>query len=142
MAVSSIAVPPDPKRDERARELVDQVPTWPLWTLRQPYGSFPVGTVFRRTTGSTGARYLVNSVACECPDYQQSHNICKHVRAVVLFEARQQQPAPASAYERLFPGCRDCGDLADGLDGRCSKCASDREWQQRMDARRELVATA
>ena len=137
MAVQSIAVPPDPKRDARALELVPFVGSWPRVTLTKPFGSFEAGTTFRRATGSQGTRYLVNSVACECPDYQQSHNICKHVRAVVLFEQRQQQPAPASTYERLFPGCRDCGDLADGLDGRCSTCASDREW----GARRELVAS-
>jgi hypothetical protein len=39
-----------------------------------------------------GARYLVNAIACECPDYQQAGNICKNVRAVVLFEAGQQSP--------------------------------------------------
>src|SRR5215208_5351951 len=128
MALSTIAVPPDPRRDARARELAPLVGSWPKHTLKVAWGSFEAGTTFRRATGSTGARYLVNSVACECPDYQQSHNICKRVRAVVLFEQRQQQPAPASTYERLFPGCRDCGDLADGRDGRCSKCASDREW--------------
>ena len=136
MAVHSIPVPPDAKRD--ARELVDQVATWPLWTLKRSWGSFEAGTTFRRATGSKGARYPVNAVCCTCPDYAEQGHICKHVRAVVLFEARLQQPAPASTYERLFPGCRDCGDLADGLDGRCSKCASDREWQ----ARRSLAAAS
>jgi len=141
MAVSSIAVPPDPKRDAKAALLAPLVGTWPRHTLKVAWGSFEAGTVFRRATGSNGARYLVNAVACECPDYQQAGNICKHVRAVVLFEQRQQ---PASryrpSYADLFEGCRDCGDLADGLDGRCSKCASDREHRQRMARKRELVA--
>src|SRR5436190_2103530 len=96
MALASIAVPPDPKRDARARELVDSVPTWPLYTLNQPFGSFETGTVFRRAYGSNGARYLVNAVACECPDYAEWGRICKHIRAAVLWEARQAQPAPAS----------------------------------------------
>src|SRR5689334_6664988 len=127
MAVSSIAVPPDPKRDARARELVASVPTWPFYTLNRPFGAFEAGTTFRRAYGSNGARYLVNAVACECPDYQQNHAICKHVRAVVLWEARSQQPAPATrpTYADLFPAC-PCGDVAEGKDGLCDRCASNR----------------
>lgn len=139
MAVSSIVVPPDAKRDTRALALVESVPTWPLFTLKQPFGSFEIGAVFRRATGSQGERYLVNAVACECADYRQSHNICKHVRAVVLWEARQTQRAPTAprprvSYADLFPAC-PCGDVAETRDGYCDRCASDREWQQRQSAR-------
>jgi SWIM zinc finger len=76
------------------------------------------------------------SVACACPDYQQGGYICKHVRAVVLFEQRQAQlaPMPKHRYEDLFPACKNaCGDLSDTLDGYCSNCASDREWEARRD---------
>jgi hypothetical protein len=140
-AVQSIAVPPDPKRDARARELVASVATWPKHTLKVAWGSFEAGTVFRRDYGSNGERYLVNAVACQCADFQRAGFICKHVRAVVAFEQRQQpSPKASPSYADLFEGCRDCGDLADGLDGRCSKCASDLEFRQRMDSRRELVA--
>jgi hypothetical protein len=140
MAVSSIAVPPDPARDRRALSLVDQVGSWPKHTLRKPWGAFAAGTVFRRATGSNGARYLVNAVACECPDYQQAGNICKHVRALVLFEQRQAAAATVlelrARYEDLFPACKSgCGDLAEARDGYCDRCASDREWQARRDAR-------
>lgn len=146
MAVSSIAVPPDPRRDARALVLAGQVGAWPLFTLKQPYGAFEAGTVFRRAYGSAGARYLVNAVACQCPDYAQHGNICKHVRAYVLWEASQQPPAasteslpstPSTApkvrpsYADLFPPCRGCGDLADGRDGYCDTCASEREWAAR-----------
>ena len=137
MAVQSIAVPPDPARDARAAALVDRVPTWPRFTLKQPWGSFEAGTTFRRAHGSNGARYLVNAVACECPDYQRNGAVCKHVRAVVLFEAGQQDAIREvrGRYEALFPAC-PCGDLADSKDGYCSKCASDREHEQRMAAKR------
>jgi hypothetical protein len=144
MAVSSIAVPPDPARDARARAHVDRVPTWPRHTLKVAWGSFSAGTTFRRAPGSRGERYLVNAVACECPDYQQAGNICKHVRAVVLFDAGQQ-PAQKRrpTYADLFPAC-PCGDLADGLDGRCSRCASDREFELRRQgaeiARQQIAA--
>jgi len=147
MAVASIAVPPDTARDARAAALVDQVGTWPRHTLKVAWGSFEAGTVFRRATGSNGARYLVNAVACRCPDYQEAGNVCKHVRAVVAWEAHLAAekaeldavlgpaPKPRASYSDLFETCRDCGDLTDGLDGRCSKCASDAEWQARRDAR-------
>ena len=140
MAVSSIAVPPDPTRDARAAQLVDRVPTWPRHTLKVAWGSFEAGTTFRRATGSHGARYLVNAVACECPDYQSAGNICKHVRAVVLFEAGQQAPAPKRpTYSDLFPAC-PCGDIAEGKDGLCSKCASELVHRQDMARKRELLA--
>jgi hypothetical protein len=46
-------------------------------------------------------------------------------------------PRPLIArYETLFPSCLDCGDLADGRDLRCSKCASDREHERRLADRR------
>lgn len=91
MALSSIAVPADPKRDAKARALVPQVGTWPLFTLKQPWGSFEAGTIFRRAYGSNGARYLVNSVACQCPDYAKNERICKHIRAHVLWEQEQDR---------------------------------------------------
>jgi len=100
MAVQSIAVPADPKRDARALDLLPLVGTWPRHTLKVDWGSFEAGTTFRRATGSRGARYLVNAVACECPDYQESGNICKHVRAVALFEASQD----ADRTSRQIPG--------------------------------------
>jgi hypothetical protein len=127
MAVSSIAVPPDPARDARASALVDQVATWPRHTLKVAWGSFSAGTTFRRATGSRGARYLVNAVACECPDYQQAGNICKHVRAVVAFEQRRQ---PAPAFRRL-------AELTGGCEAR--GCPDDRERDERTCSRHVLV---
>jgi hypothetical protein len=134
MAVSSIAVPPDPKRDAKAALLAPLVAWWPRHTLKVAWGSFEAGTTFRRATGSKGARYLVNAVACECPDYQHNGAICKHVRAVVLFEAQQAAtvaPKPRASYADLFPKCHTCDDIADTRDGDCDRCASEREWQAR-----------
>jgi hypothetical protein len=143
MAVSSIAVPPDPARDARALSLVDQVGSWPKHTLKVAWGAFEAGTVFRRAVGSNGKRYLVNAVACECPDYQQSANICKHIRALVLFEQQAPTVAPAptrrASYEELFPAC-PCGDIAEAKDGLCDRCASEREYEQRMESSRASVA--
>lgn len=103
--MQDIIVHPDPKRDARARALVAQVPTWPKHTLRVQWGAFDAGTVFRRAYGSNGERYLVNAVACQCPDYQHGGNICKHVRAVRLEAAQARDAAvkPRATYEDLFP---------------------------------------
>ncbi len=130
MAVHSIAVPPDPARDARAAALVDQVPTWPRHTLKVAWGSFEAGTTFRRATGSNGDRYLVNAVACECPDYQQAGNVCKHVRAVVAFEARELAPAPKArpTYNDVFGAC----DVA--------SCDEDRERGERYCSRHVVVS--
>jgi hypothetical protein len=78
--------------------------------------SLEAGTIFRRVTGSYCERYLVNAVACECPDYQEAGNICKHVRAIVLSEQRQQSakaaPSPSSRHTTHRP-CRRraCGAI-------------------------------
>jgi hypothetical protein len=79
-----IIVHPDPKRDAKARALVPQVQSWPKHILRVQWGAFDAGTLFRRAPSCTtpGAHYLVNEVACECHDYQQAGNVCKHIRAV------------------------------------------------------------
>jgi hypothetical protein len=148
MALSSIPVPPDQKRDARALEFVDSVGSWPLFTLRQQWGSFEPGTVFRRAPSPKGGGtwYLVNAVACQCPDYADWGHVCKHVRAVIIWEQQQaafdaevervQGPAPKKrlSYADLFPACKGCDDLADGRDGYCDRCASDRAWQARRDA--------
>jgi hypothetical protein len=110
VAVASIAVPPDPRRDALARELATAAHTWPIITLKRAHGSFDAGTTFRRCPGSRGATYLVNTVACECPDYQRSQNICKHVRAMVIFEAGRQQP-PATPTTIWKPCAGRCGEL-------------------------------
>jgi hypothetical protein len=133
MAVSSIAVPADHQRDARALDLLPLVATWPRHTLKVAWGSFEAGTTFRRATGSRGARYLVNAVACECPDYQQAGQICKHIRAIVLWESKQAKAAApkCASYADLYPQCKSCPDLSDTRDGYCDRCASEREWQAR-----------
>jgi hypothetical protein len=57
-----------------------------LFTSKQSWGSFEPGTVFHRSPCSLDrrVRYLVNSVACLCPDFAEHHNVCKHVQAHVL----------------------------------------------------------
>lgn len=95
--VRDIIVHPDPRRDARARALVSQVQSWPRHILRVQCGAFDAGTLFRRAPSCTtpGAYYLVNEVACECPDYQQAGNVCKHIRAVRMeAEAARESVGP------------------------------------------------
>jgi hypothetical protein len=114
-------IPADPSRDARAAQLAKHVGSWPKHTLRVAWASFEAGTVFRRATGSHGERYLVNAVACQCVDYQERGNICKHIRAVVLWEKRQEASPLVSrtTYDLLYkacwtPGCQDDPEPGEG----------------------------
>lgn len=104
MALSQISIPADAVRDQKAAELAKTAHVWPVVTLRKPWGSFNVGDQFRVTPNG----YRVNAVVCECEDYQRFHNICKHIRAIVLLE---QRPTPTrirvyhQKYSALFPEC-------------------------------------
>lgn len=149
MAVSSIVITPDAARDAKARILAPQVGSWPKHTLKQPHGSFEAGTVFRRATGSNGERYLVNSVACQCPDYVKAENVCKHIRAVALWEQEQEiDAAIAEAFVRLvdmriaFPPCAaGCGAITEGS-AFCDDCSAKRARDERMAAARRRVIEA
>ena len=84
MAVPSIAVKPDARRDAAARALVPSVATWHRGSLRRPFGSFETGTRFLIAPGSKGEQYMVTRVSCTCGDYTRNLKVCKHVRAVLL----------------------------------------------------------
>lgn len=131
MAVSQILITPDASRDAKARVLAPQVGSWPRFVLKQAWGSFEAGTEFRRATGSKGERYLVNAVACQCPDYANRGNVCKHIRAYVQWEAREATLA------QLYPRCADCGARSEMRV--CDDCAATRERQDRLAAARRRV---
>ena len=155
MAVE-IIVHPDPKRDAKAALLAETVAAWPRIVLKQDFGAIPAGTVVRRAPSSKGdgTHYKVCAVSCECPDYQQWGNVCKHVRAYRLFEARQQEqagsadeadptPTPTSlkSYRDLFPGCvAGCGELVERQNSLCYSCGSDEAY--RLDRERRAVVFA
>lgn len=83
----------DARRDALARKLAADGISWPVVTLTRQWGAFQPGTVFYgvpsstidRSTGQV-VRYMANEKACNCHDYQKSQNICKHVRAVRIYE--------------------------------------------------------
>jgi hypothetical protein len=145
MALSSIMVPPDTKRDAKARELVTQVKTWHVGTLNQPWGAFEAGTVYRITRNG----HRCNTVRCSCDDYRSGH-ICKHVRALVLWEQEQaridveiDEAIGAVSWSDLrasMPGCiNGCGQLSTGRDGRCDDCGARIEREQRLAAGRRKM---
>lgn len=84
MAVPSIAIRPDARRDAAARALVPAVKTWSRGSLKQPFGSFETGTRFLIAAGSHGEHYMVTRVSCTCPDYTRNGKVCKHIRAALL----------------------------------------------------------
>lgn len=138
MALNSIAIPADAARDGRARALVPYVASWPLFTLKQPFGSFETGTVFRRAPGSNGAHYLVNAVACQCPDYAEWGHICKHVRAIVMWEAQAAAPKRTPMTD-LYRRCArvGCEEICESR--LCDDCAAIVERSERMAAARARV---
>jgi len=84
MAVPSITIRPDARRDAAARALVPAVKTWSRGVLKQPFGAFETGTRFLIAAGSKGAQYMVTRVSCTCPDYTRNGKVCKHIRAALL----------------------------------------------------------
>jgi len=87
----------------------------PLWPAHRP-----AGTQFRRAPSRcSDRRCLVNAVACECPDYQKAGHVCKHVRAVRLYEQHEYAIEQALAD---VAHCKRCGLHAAGRSGYCPGC--------------------
>jgi hypothetical protein len=83
-------------------------------------------------SASGAAVYMAAEDGCTCPAAQHSRTgDCKHQAAVRQHQAPVVAPKPRVSYESLFPQCRGCHDIADGRDGYCDRCASEREWQAR-----------
>ncbi len=79
----------------------------PLWPAHRP-----AGTQLRRAPSRcSDRRYLVNAVACECPDHQKAGHVCKHVRAVRLYEQHEREIEQAFAD---VARCRSCGERTAG----------------------------
>ena len=89
-----------------------------------------------------GAVYMTAVDGCTCLAAQHSRTgDCKHQAAVRQYTvAAQPVRELRPRFSDLFPACIDCDDLADGADRRCSKCASDRAWEQRRESKRLAVA--
>lgn len=109
------------------------------------------------TSGTSGRVYQVRADASACAEHciwwTRTRTQCSHMLAVELsalddelfaaqVDAALAPPSNVSRYDQIMPGCIDCGDLADGFDKRCSKCASDAEWNARRDAQRASRRTA
>lgn len=90
MAIGTCPIRPDAKRDRLAAELDDSTAAWPFV---RPLRPLPAGAYFWAVPGSNGNAYIANERFCQCPDYQRSGNICKHIRAVVRREARKASEA-------------------------------------------------
>lgn len=86
-----------------------------------------------------GLVYMTSVDGCTCPAAQNSRTgDCKHQAEV----RRVMAPAPIrpvrARFEDLFPECKTdgCRDISETHDGFCDRCASDREFEQRLAARR------
>jgi hypothetical protein len=108
------------------------------------------------TSGTSGRVYQVRADASACADHciwwTRTRTQCSHMLAVELSALESElwqaqvdvalgpQSKPRASYDELFPACREgCGELVDGLDGRCNRCASDREWEERRTVQRQRI---
>lgn len=132
--------------EARAQVLLENAANWSRGVAQTPAGE--VNVVVFASGSRPGVVYLTrqDGLGCNCPGSVRYLDCC-HMRAVradnerftAFVDAALGPPATMSRYDRLFPGCIDCGDLADGFDKRCSKCASDAEWNARRDAQRQRI---
>jgi hypothetical protein len=145
---------PDPKRDADAAKLAADAGQWMTVTLTEPWGAFPVGSVFYGVPSRSrpNVYHLANGVACRCEDYQKNSAMCAHIRAVRIFLAQQEQegsadadptPAPTSlkSYRDLFPGCvAGCGELVERRNESCHRCTSEQVYRLDQARQRDLTA--
>jgi hypothetical protein len=98
------------------------------------------------TSGSSGRVYQVRADAagCSCPWYLKTGQRCSHMLGLELaaLEAELSEPQPAPAprarYEDLFHACAaGCGDLVERKGQSCHACGSERDYQARLEAKRE-----
>lgn len=128
MATSTVAVP------ARVATVLANASAWTAGRRKRDGKRF----YFIPSTTSE-AVYMTAVDACTCLAAQNSRTgDCKH-QAAVRQHSVVARPAPARpSYEALFPAC-PCGDIAEGYDGLCNRCGSDREHEQRLAAKREAV---
>lgn len=134
--------------EARAQVLLENAANWSRGTAVTRTGE-TIGVVLFTSGSRPGVVYLTrqDGLGCNCPGAVTRLDCC-HMRAVradnerftaFVDAALGPAPKPRPSYADLFKSCRDCGDLADGFDDRCSRCASDAEWRERRDAQRERI---
>lgn len=135
LPMSTSIVPPATRR--RADQLLQHADRWARGVRHTD------GLALVTFSGSKpGAVYFTSTLGCTCPGYRH-RGVCCHSVAVSEHQ-RSQRPTPAPkprvSYESLFPQCRGCHDLAESKDGLCDRCASDREYSQRMASKQTARA--
>jgi hypothetical protein len=141
LPMSTSIVPPATRR--RADQLLAHADRWSRGVRHTD------GLALVTFSGSKpGAVYFTSTLGCTCPGFRH-RGVCCHSVAVSEHQAEadaaerraheSMYPSPKRrpTYEDLFPAC-PCGDIAEHKDGLCDRCASDREYSQRMAARRAV----
>lgn len=129
MATTTVAVP------ARVAKVLEHVSTWTAGRRKSDNKPF-----FFIPSCNSDAVYMTAVDACTCPAAQNSRTgDCKHQEAVRQHSVTVA-PKPRPSYADLFPAC-PCGDIAEGKDGLCDRCASDQEFEERFaEARRRNAA--
>jgi hypothetical protein len=137
--------------EARAQVLLENAANWSRGVAKTPVGE--VNVVVFASGSRPGAVYLTrqDGLGCNCPGAVRYLDCC-HMRAVradnerftaFVDAALGPQSKPRATYADLFPACKEgCGELVDGLDGRCRRCSEDAEFEARRDAQRASRRTA
>jgi hypothetical protein len=128
--MTTVSIAPTPSQQASAAAHLDRQPDWRFYRVDGVrYVALP--------SANSGKTYAVRADAagCSCVFYQHTGRACAHMIAVRQAQPAASAPKARKSYAALFPKCHGCDDLADTRDGFCDRCASDREWQARRDAR-------
>ena len=132
MVVSTVS----PAMSAKAAQLAELLPTLSRGRSKasgQPFYVVP-------SSNRLSAHWVAtDGTGCTCQGFQRRGTCTHSIAAADVHKRQQPTRIPTSlikTYDELYPPCRGgCGDLADTRDGFCDRCASSREYEQRMASR-------
>lgn len=130
-----------PAMSAKAAQLAEQLATLSRGRSKETGQTFYVVPASNRMTAHWTA---TDGTGCTCQGFQRRGTCTHSIAAADVHKRQQPTPSvkPRVSYEDLFPACKGgCGDIGDGRDGLCDRCASEREYQQRMASRQTARAT-
>jgi hypothetical protein len=125
-----------PAMSRKAEQLAALLPTFSRGRSKASGQPFYVVPSSNRLSAHWTA---IDGSGCTCQGHQRRGTCTHSIAAADVHKRQQPTRIPTSlikTYDELYPPCRGgCGDLADTRDQLCDRCASTREYEQRMASR-------